>query len=564
MALFKIGGIGRTYRHIQRYRHIITILFKYGFGDVIDKLKIEQYLEIGWQMVSRKRREKIESLSRAVRVRMALEDLGPTFIKMGQILSTRPDLLPREFIQELPKLQDEVPSFSLSEINEIIVKELHKPVGQIFSHFDEQPLAAASIGQVHKARTFDGQDVVVKVQRPGIQNTIQVDLEIMLHLADLMEKHLEGWDIQKPTKIVAEFAQTLEKELDYSLEAAYMERFARQFEKEPTVHVPKIFHESSTSRVLTMECITGVKISDIEQLDQEGLDRSKIARHGFDLILKQIFEHGFFHADPHPGNIFVLPDNILCFIDFGMMGRIDLENREDFADLIMNIAQRNEVKTTDTLLRLLISENEPDYHSLAGDVADFMDQHCYRPLKEVELGKLLNQLLEITSKHRLSIPPNLFLMIKALSTVEGIGRALDSDFDVIEQAGPFVRQIQINRFNPRLIAKGMADSGTDLFQLLGKIPGEIREILGMIKKGKVKIEFEHKGLEPMYSANDRISNRLSFAIVLASLVIGSALIVLSDIPPKWYGIPVIGLSGFLLAGMMGFWLLISIMRHGRL
>ena len=564
MALFKIGGIGRTYRHIQRYRHIITILFKYGFGDVIDKLKIEQYLEIGWQMVSRKRREKIESLSRAVRVRMALEDLGPTFIKMGQILSTRPDLLPAEFIRELPKLQDEVSSFSFSEIKEIIVKELHKPVGQIFSHFDEQPLAAASIGQVHKARTFDGQDVVVKVQRPGIQNTIQVDLEIMLHLADLMEKHLEGWDIQKPSKIVEEFAQTLEKELDYSLEAAYMERFARQFEKEPTVHVPKIFHEASTSRVLTMECITGIKISDIEQLKQEGLDRSKIARHGFDLIMKQIFEHGFFHADPHPGNIFVLPDNILCYIDFGMMGRIDLKNREDFADLIMNIAQRNEVKTTDTLLRLLISEDEPDYHSLAGDVADFMDQHCYRPLKEVELGKLLNQLLEITSKHRLSIPPNLFLMIKALSTVEGIGRALDSDFDVIGQAGPFVRKIQLNRFSPRRIARDMTDSGTDLFQLLGEIPGEVREILGMVKKGKVKIEFEHKGLEPMYSTNDRISNRLSFAIVLASLVIGSALIVLSDIPPKWYGIPVIGLSGFLLAGVMGFWLLVSIMRRGRL
>ncbi|WP_299979998.1 AarF/UbiB family protein [Desulfobacula sp.] len=564
MALFKIGGIGRTYRHIQRYRHIITILFKYGFGDVIDKLKIEQYLEIGWQMVSRKRREKIESLSRAVRVRMALEDLGPTFIKMGQILSTRPDLLPAEFIRELPKLQDEVHPFSLSEIKDIIVKELHKPVEQIFSHFEEQPLAAASIGQVHKARTFDGQDVVVKVQRPGIQSTIQVDLEIMLHLAGLMEKHLEGWDIQQPSKIVEEFAQTLEKELDYSLEAAYMERFARQFEKEPTVHVPSIFHEASTTRVLTMECITGVKISDIEQLEQKSLDRSKIARRGFDLIMKQIFEHGFFHADPHPGNIFVLPDNILCYIDFGMMGRIDLKTREDFADLIMNISQRNEVKTTDALLKLLVSEDAPDYHSLAGDVADFMDQHCYRPLKEVELGKLLNQLLEITARHRLSIPPDLFLMIKALSTVEGIGRALDSDFDVIEQAGPFVRQIQLNRFNPRRIASGMADSGTDLFQLLKEIPGEVREILGMVRKGKVKIEFEHKGLEPMYSANDRMSNRLSFAIVLASLVIGSALIVLSDIPPKWHGMPVIGLAGFLLAGMMGFWLLISIMRRGRL
>lgn len=564
MALFKIGSIGRTYRHIQRYRHILAIFFKYGFGDAIDKLKIEQYLEIGWQMVSRKRRDRIESLSRADRVRMAIEDLGPTYIKMGQMLSTRPDLLPVEFIQELPKLQDEVPPFSLSEIKDIIAKELHKPIEQVFSSFEEKPLAAASIGQVHKARTFDGQDVVVKVQRPGIQSTIQVDLEIMLHLAGLMEKHLEGWEIHHPVKIVEEFAQTLGKELDYTLEAAYMERFARQFEKEPTVYVPEIFHEASTSRMLTMECITGVKISDIEQLKQENLDRSKIAHQGFDLIMKQIFEHGFFHADPHPGNIFVLPDNILCYIDFGMMGRIALKNREDFADLIMSVAQRNEAKATDVLLRLLVPEGESDYHSLAGDVADFMDRHCYRPLKEIELGKLLNQLLEMTSKHRLSIPPDLFLMIKALTTVEGIGRELDSDFDVIEQAEPFVRQIQLNRLNPRRVAKDMADSGTDLFHFLKELPREAREILKMVKKGKMKIEFKHKGLESMYSTYDRISNRISFAIVLASLIIGSALIVLSDIPPKWYGIPVIGLSGFLLAGMMGFWLLVSIMRRGKL
>ena len=564
MALFKITSIGHTYRHIQRYRQILTILFKYGFGDLIDILKIEQYLEIGWQMVSRKRREKIESLSRAVRVRMALEELGPTFVKMGQILSTRPDLLPVEFIQELPKLQDEVPPFPFSEAKEIIEKELRKPVGRIFSYFKEHPLAAASIGQVHRAQALDGQDVVVKVQRPGIQQTIQVDLEIMLHLAGLMEKHMEGWDIQRPTKIVEEFANTLERELDYSLEAAYMERFARQFENEPTVYVPKIFHEASTSRVLTMEYISGVKISDIDRLEQENLDRDTIARQGFDLIMKQIFVHGFFHADPHPGNIFVLADNILCYIDFGMMGRIGLKSREDFADLILSIAQRNEVKATDALLRLAVYEEEPEYASLLRDVAEFMDKHCYRPLKEVELGKLLHQLIEMVARHRLSIPQDLFLMIKALSTVEGIGRALNPDFDVIEQAGPFVRRIQSNRFSPRRIARDVADSGTDLFQLLKEVPGEVREILKMVRKGKVKIEFQHKGLEPMYSTNDRISNRLSFAIVLASLVIGSALIVLSDIPPKWYGIPVIGLAGFLFAGMMGFWLLVSIMRRGRL
>ncbi|MDK2921459.1 MAG: ubiquinone biosynthesis protein [Desulfonauticus sp.] len=564
MTFFKIGDIGRTYRHMQRYRQILAVLFKYGFGDLIDALKIEQYLEIGLQMISRKRREKIGTLSRAVRVRMVLEELGPTFLKLGQILSTRPDLLPVEFMQELTKLQDEVPPFPFPEVEAVVKEELQKPIDQLFSSFDEKPLAAASIGQVHQARMPDGKNVVVKIQRPGIQRTIEVDLEIMTHLAGLMEHHLEGWDIQRPTRVVEEFAHTLEKELDYTLEAAHTERFARQFEDEPAVYVPQVYREVTTSRVLTMEHISGIKASDIDRLEKEGLDRSEIARQGLILIMKQIFVHGFFHADPHPGNIFVLPDNVLCYIDFGMMGRLDLETRERFADLIMSIVHRDEREAAKALLRLTLSEEEPDYPALQRDTAGFMDKHCYRPLKDVELGPLLHQFMEMAKKHRLGIPPDLFLMIKALSTVEGLGRALDPNLDVIEQAAPFMKRIQLNRIHPRRIGKDMVDSGTDLFYLLKDIPGEVRTILKLVRQGKVKMEFEHRGLEPMIAANDRISNRLSFAVVLASLVIGSGLIVLSGVPPKWNEIPVIGLIGFMVAGAMGFWLLISIMRSGRM
>ena len=564
MAFFKIGSVGRTYRHMQRYRQILTVLFKYGFGDMVDALKIEHYLEIGLQLVSHKRREKIETLTRAARARMVLEELGPTFLKMGQILSTRPDLLPVEFMKELSKLQDEVPPFPFSEVEAVIKKDLQNPIEQIFSSFDEQPLAAASIGQVHKARTLDGKDAVVKIQRPHIHRTIEVDLEIMMHLADLMERHLEGWDIQHPTRIVEEFAHTLERELDYTLEAAHIERFSRQFEDEPAVYVPQVYREATTSRVLTMEHIGGVKPSDIDRLEKEGLDRSKIAQQGLVLIMKQIFIHGFFHADPHPGNIFILPDNVICYIDFGMMGRLDLETRERFANLIMSIVHRDEREAAEALLRLTLSEEEPDYPVLQREVAEFMDQHCYRPLKDVELGSLLHQILEIATKHRLGIPPDLFLMIKALSTVEGLGLTLDPDLDVIEQAAPFMKRIQLNRIHPRRIAKDMANSGTELFHLLKDIPGEVRTILKLARRGKIKMEFEHRGLEPMIAANDRISNRLSFAIVLASLVIGSGLIVLSGIPPKWHEIPVIGLIGFLIAGFMGFWLLISIIRSGRM
>lgn len=561
---FKIGRIGRTYRHMQRYRQIVTVLIKYGFGDLVDVLKIEQYLEIGLKIVSRKRRGKMESLSRAERVRMVLEKLGPTFIKMGQILSTRPDLLPVEYIKELPKLQDDVLPFTFSDVQKIIEDEFKKPVNEIFSEFDEQPIAAASIGQVHKAVSLDGERLVVKVQRPGIKRIIEVDLEIMLHLAGLMERHLEGWDIQHPTKIVQEFAATLEKELDYTLEAAYMERFARQFEGDARIHVPKIYREFMAKRVLTMECVEGVKSSDLDGLEQNGLDRFKIARVGFDLIMKQIFVNGFFHADPHPGNIFVLPGNIICFIDFGMMGRINLRSRENFADLILSIVKRDEMKVVDSILNLTEYDDSPDYHSLERDVTEFMDKYCYRPLKEVKLGNLLHQLLELTTRHCLNIPPDLFLMIKALSTIEGLGTKLDPDFDVVKQAAPFVRRLHLKRFNPRRIVENMADSGSEFYHLLQEVPGEIRDILKMIKRGTIKMEFEHRGLKPMLATHDRISNRLVFAIVLASLIIGSALIVLSDVPPKWHDIPVIGLIGFLFAGVMGFWLLILILRSGRM
>ncbi|MCK4546615.1 MAG: AarF/ABC1/UbiB kinase family protein [Candidatus Eisenbacteria sp.] len=564
MFIRRIGTIGRTYRHIQRYRQILAVLFTYGFEDLVDSLKMEQHLEIGLRMIPRKQRERIESFSRAERIRMALEELGPTFVKMGQILSTRPDLLPVELIQQLAKLQDQVPAFSFSEAREIIEAELDKPLEQVFGSFDERPLAAASIGQVHRARLAGGEEVVVKVQRPAIQKTVGVDLEIMLHLATLMEKHLKGWEIQQPTRIVEEFARTLEKELDYRLEAAHTERFALQFDGDTRVRVPRIHREATTGRVLTMEYVSGIKASEIERLEREGLDRREIARRGFDLIMKQVFVHGFFHADPHPGNIFILPGNVICYLDFGMMGRLSRQHRENFADLLMSVARRDESKAADYLLKLTIWDEQPGRDSLERDVAGIMDEHLYKPLKDLELGKLIQQLLEMAARHRLRVPPDLFLMIKALSTVEGLGRVLDPDFDAVKQAAPVVRRIQWSRVHPARIAEDLFSSGGELIHLFQEIPGELREILRQARRGKVRIEFEHRGLEPMLSAHDRISNRIAFAIVLASLVIGSALIVLSGIPPRWHEIPVIGLAGFVVAGAMGFGLVISILRHGRM
>jgi ubiquinone biosynthesis protein len=564
MYIRKIGIITRTYRHVQRYRQILTVLFRYGFGDIIDKLRLEQYLEIGLQMISRKRSKKIETLSRAERVRMALEELGPTFIKMGQILSTRPDLLPVAFLQQLSRLQDKVPEFTFDVAKERVEKELGAPIGDVFREFRETPLASASIGQVYRARLINGEDVVVKVQRPDISKIIEVDLEIMLHLASLMERHLKTMEIHQPTRIVDEFARTLEMELDYTLEAAHMERFAAQFLGEGTLYVPKVYREATTRRILTMEYIDGIKASELEKIGEAGLDTQEIARRGFDLVLKQIFIHGFFHADPHPGNVFILSDNIICFLDFGMMGRIGRQAREDFADLIMGIVQRDETKAARSLVALTTPDEKTDPSALERDVAQFIDKYFYRPLKDLEMGKLLQGLVEMTSRHRLRIRPDLFLMLKALATEEGLGKMLDPDFDAIKQAAPFIKRIQLDRLNPKRIAGDMFDSGSEFLHLLREIPGEVRDILRQVRQGRIRMEFEHRGLEPMLSTHDRVSNRIAFAIILAALIIGSSLIVLSDIPPKWHEIPLIGLAGFVIAAIMGFWLLISIIRGGRM
>ena len=564
LSIRKLTAIGHTYHHIDRYRQILQVLFKYGFGELMDSLKIEQIWEAGLRKISRKRREAVDTLTGPERFRLALEELGPTFVKLGQVLSTRPDLIPLTFIEELTKLQDEVPPFPYSEVREIIQAETGKFPEELFESFDEKPLAAASIGQVHRARLKNGSDVVVKVQRPRIKKTIEIDLEIMLHLAGLMERHLEELQVIQPSRIVEEFARTLEEEIDYTVELSHIERFAKQFEKDDTIRVPRVYRELSTERILTMENIHGIKGSDLEALKRGGYDLPLLAERGADLIMKQIFVHGFFHGDPHPGNIFFLPENIICYVDFGMMGRIGRSEREDFADMLMAVVQRNDKKMVEAMLKLTEYDIEPDREKLELQMGNFIDRYLYLPLKDLRLGRLLQQLLELVTENRLTIKANFFLMMKALSQVESLGVELDPDFEIITRAKPFVQRVQMARLNPKRIAEELFESGSELVSLLKDIPGEVRSILEQTRNGKLKIIFQHRGLDRILTTLDRSSNRVAFAIVLAALIIGSSLIVLSGVPPTWFDIPIIGLVGFLVAGMMGFWLLITIIRHGRM
>lgn len=564
ISIRKIGVIGRTYRHLTRYRQILTVLFKYGFENLVEHIKIEQYIEIGLQMISRKPRARVAKLSRAERIRMMFEELGPTYIKLAQMLSTRPDLIPVNLLTELAKLQDRVPSFPFSDVRDIIFEELGQTVTDLFETIDKTPLAAASIGQVHRARLKNGKEVAIKIQRPGIRKIVEVDLEIMLHLATLAERNIEELTPQRPVKIVEEFARTLEKELDYNIEATNLERMTAQFLDDRTLYIPKVFRNLSTSRVLTMEFMEGIKISDIQKLQTAGLDCKKIIARGADILLKQIFDHGFFHADPHPGNICVLPDNVICLLDFGMTGSVGRHTRENFVDLIDGVVHQDEVSTTQALLALTTCEQEPDRRLLEKEVADFMGQHLYKALKDIKIGKLLQHLLELAARHGLSIPPDIFLMMKALGTIEGVGLMLDPEFDMIAQAAPFIRRIKLTRFKPQRIAGDIMRLTSETLDFFQQFPRDMLEITRMIRERKLYLKHEIKDLDTMLATHDQISNRISFSIIIAALLIGSALIVISKTPPLLYGISMIGIIGFIAAAVMGIWLLIAILKKGRL
>ncbi len=564
ISIRKIGVIGRTYRHLNRYRQILTILFKYGFGDLVERLDIEQYIEVGLQMISKRKppAQPVEKLNSAERIRMAIEELGPTYVKLGQMLSTRSDMIPPDFMEELYQLQDRVPPRPFHEVKNTVEEEFGQSMASLFEDFSESPIASASIGQVHKAHIRDGEVVAVKVQRPGMKKVIKVDLEILLHLATLAERHIEEMALYRPVKIVEEFARGLEKEVDYTIEAANMERFARQFLDEPAVYVPKVFREISTERILTMEFMEGIKITEVATLEARGMDRKLINIRGAKFFLRQVFEHGFFHGDPHPGNICVLPGNIICLFDFGMVGSVDRHTREDFVDMLESMVLRNELRAAQMLLKLTSWDDEPDIRALERDMADFMGIHLHKPVKDIKIGRMLQNLMELTTRHGLRIQPDTFFMMKAFGTIEGIALQLDPDFDMVTEVTPFIERVKLARISPERLSDSMTRILLDLMQFMRRFPKDLLDITRLIRKQRLTLRLDHQGLESILATHDEVSNKISFSIIIAALIIGSALIVVARIPPLIYGISFIGIIMFFGAAVLGIWLVVVILRKG--
>lgn len=560
-AMAGINRLGRIYRHVGRMTEVGAVLVKFGFDDLLVRLGLTDLLNDVRKLVGLEKSGH-EDKARPERVRLAMEELGIVFIKWGQYLSTRDDLVPETYIREFTRLQNAVPPVPLVNIEKALQGIIDS--GGLVD-LNPEPLAAASVAQVHEARLCDGQKVVVKVRRPGLRKKITTDLEIMDYLADLIEKHIPALASARPRAMVAEFSRALLAELDFAREAINIERFGRFYANNPKVKVPKIYRSLCSERVLVMEKVEGIKFDDNQALLKAGYDLKELARFGAEVVFKQIMVFGYFHGDPHPGNLLVQPGPRVALLDFGLIGRLNRVTRATLLDLTLAAARRKPRAVTSALLKLVKLEGEtpPDRERLEVEVDLFLESIIGRPLKELNVGRILNDVINIAAQYQLALPSDLLLLIKALIQVEGLGLKLDPDFDLMAVAHPFISEQYRRRYNPRYWVKRFSHHLADLMDCLERLPSDMKPLYNMLRSGRLKSELTLGGLDELRQTIDRSSYRVSFAVVLASLVIGSSIVIHANIPPRWHELPVLGLVGFLAAAVVGFWLLYDFLKNRR-
>ncbi|MDW7712516.1 MAG: AarF/ABC1/UbiB kinase family protein [Deferrisomatales bacterium] len=551
----------RTYRSISRLREIALILSKHGFHQVLEAAGLGRLLPLSRRFRGRTGRPGDTPV--AVQARMALEDLGPTFVKLGQMLSTRPDLVPPEFVEEFRKLQDEVPPFLFAEVRRIVEEEVGGPLEEAFLEVDPEPLAAASIAQVHRARLTDGSRVVLKVQRPGIERTVSHDLATLYLLATLVERYIPESRYLDVRAIVDEFARVVRRELDFFLEASNTERFRHNFEGFEGVVVPAVRWEFTTKRLLVLEAIEGDPLDDPDVLRARGFEPASLARAAAGAFLKQVFLDGLFHGDLHGGNLLVTPDGSVAFLDFGAVGYLSEDAQEGLGQLFMALAGRDYASLAEGYLSMGATNDAVDLRAFQRDLRELIEPYHGRPLKDLRIGEILREASQIALHHRIRVPPDLILLARSTLALEGLTRNLDPEFLILEEATPYARKLLLGRLDPRRQARLALRTARDLRDFVRAVPSQVTRILQRMLEGKFAVDFVHQGYEPMLHELDRSSNRISFSVIIAALIIGSSLIVLAGRGPLVWDFPVFGILGFLLAGVLGFGLAIAILRSGR-
>ena len=548
--------------HGGRYRQIADVLARHGLGYLVGVAGLERFIPFERGLLGHARRA--EPYSRPEHLRLALEELGATFIKLGQILSTRADLLPPEYQAELAKLQDSAPPVPWSRVEEVLVTELGQPIEAAFVSFDPAPLAAASIGQAHTASLPDGTEVVVKVRRPGVVEQIEEDLEILQNLAAAASRRWELADQYDLVGVAQEFAQTLRAELDYIREGRSAERFAASFADDADVHIPRVLWETTTARVLTLERVRGIKINDLAALDADGIERAALAERAAGIVLKMVFEDGFFHADPHPGNFFVETGGRIGLIDFGMVGTVDERTQEQLVRLLLAITSQDADRLVDAFLDLGVARQRVDRGLLRQDLEHLVSRYYGRPLGEIALASLLNDSLDVVRRHRLQLPPNLMLLLKTAIMCEGLAAQLDPSFRLTRVLVPYAERLMLRQYSPLLWGRRLGKASLDAAQLGVELPGHVRRLIADLERGSLEVGMRPTGFEPLVRRFERLANRITLGILAAAFINGLAILMSVYHPQGWeQWAGVVFAVGFVLAGVLGVYLVWSILRSGR-
>jgi ubiquinone biosynthesis protein len=545
-------------RDIERFTEILGVLFEEGFEVAIEDVKLSHMIpftkKVAVGLKPKKERKHEEKLRRT------LERLGPTFIKFGQMLSVRPDLLPRHYIKELEKLQDEVRPFAFEQVKSTIEKELQKPLYDIFRSFDKKPIAAASISQVHQAILRTGEKVAVKVQRPNIQKQMFSDIDILRVLARIVEKHFPKTRSYEPLQVVSEFEAWTKKELNFLTEANNAIRFRNNFTNSPTVRIPKVFTDYTTEKILITEFINGIELHKVDELKKKGINVGIALENGFNALLKQVFEDGFFHADPHPGNILVMDDATIAFVDFGIVGHFDDKLKGLAVDMLSGILNQDADSVVETLLELGTT-GEVDRDALKEDVREIIDPLQYMKVSEEHLSTIIEELVGLASKHHIQISPSFVLFGKTIVTLEGVALEYDPNFPIIEKARPFLEKLILKRYSPKEQVKSLMQETKKYKRFLQQFPEKATRALETLQRGKVQIHLEDMDINRLSHEIDKSSNRIAYSLVIAGLLIASAFLVQVDRGPFFYGVPFIAFVTFLPAAILGLILVISILKE---
>jgi len=550
-------------RDVGRLNAIAGVLIRHGLGDVVHRLGLADKLEQAGQAVLWRHTAYLGRLEPPVQVRLAMEELGPTFVKLGQILAGRADLFAPEWIAEFEKLHSQVPAVPLDALRPQLREDLGDEPEVVFARFDTEPLAAASIAQVHRAQLKDGTEVIVKIRRPGIADTIAADLRLLGRLAALAEEQLPWLKPYRPQQLVRQLAKSLQRELDLASECRNAERIAKNMVNMPSIVVPRVHWEHTRERVNVQDFIGGIAGNQLDALQTNGHDRKLLAQRGAQAVLKMIVEDGLFHADPHPGNVFYLPDNRIAFIDFGMVGRLSVRRREELLALLLGLVERNPQAVADVLLDWTGDGSGADLDTLEAEIEAFVDQYYGVPLAQLSLGGMLSDVTNILREHRLALPSDLALLIKAFITLEGLGRGLDPDFHMAQEALPLLRKVMRARYRPKVLAQRAWGNLRRVLALVEQLPHDISRLMRNARRGKLNIHLDIAHLRHVGDQLNQAANRISMALVIAALIVGSSIVMTVEGGPTLLGLPAFGFLGFCGAVVGALWLVRAIRRSSR-